>query len=88
MHAEFLVQRLRIVPKRSFKVRTAPTDSVLGFLGLDLFPMGLCVHPVVLLQGRKSSSDRLIECFRRDLHGVFYVLDILRRNCARSENRT
>ena len=43
-------------------------------------------YPVVLLQGRKSGSDRFIECFRRDLYGVLNVSNILYRNCARSKN--
>jgi hypothetical protein len=43
-------------------------------------------YPVVLLQGRKSSSDRLIECLRDDLYGVLNISNILYRNCARSEN--
>ena len=43
-------------------------------------------YPVVLLQGRKSGSDRFIECLRGDLYGVLNVSDILYRNCARSEN--
>ena len=30
--------------ERSFKVQTVPTDCVQGFLGVDLFPMGLRVH--------------------------------------------
>ena len=43
-------------------------------------------YPVVLLQGRKSSSDRFIECLRGDLYGVLNVSDISYRNCARSES--
>ena len=43
-------------------------------------------YPVVLLQGRKSSSDRLVECLRSDLYGVLNVSNILYRNCARSED--
>ena len=43
-------------------------------------------YPVVLLQGRKSGSDRFIECLRRDLYRVLNVSKILYRNCARSKN--
>ena len=43
-------------------------------------------YPVVLLQGRESGGDRFIECLRSDLYGVLNVLNILYRNCARSEN--
>src|ERR1700682_5873645 len=43
-------------------------------------------YPVVLLQGRKSSSDRFIERLRDDLCGVLNVSKILYRNCARSKN--
>ena len=43
-------------------------------------------YPVVLLQGRKSGGDRFIESLRGDLYGVLNVLEILYRNCARSEN--
>ena len=43
-------------------------------------------YPVVLLQGRKSGSDRFIECLRGDLYGVLNVSNIFYRNCARSEN--
>ena len=43
-------------------------------------------YPVILLQSRKSSCDRFIECFRSDLYGVLDVSDILYRNCARSKN--
>jgi len=42
--------------------------------------------PVVLLQCRKSGSDRFIEGFRGDLYGVLNVSNILYCNCARSEN--
>ncbi len=43
-------------------------------------------YPVVLLQGRKSGGDRLVECLRGDLYEVLNVPQILYRNCARSEN--
>ena len=43
-------------------------------------------YPVVPLQGRKGGSDRLIECLSCDLYGVLNVLDVLYRNCARSED--
>ena len=43
-------------------------------------------YPIVLLQGRKSGSDRFIECLRSDFYGVLNVPDIFYRNCARSEN--
>jgi hypothetical protein len=43
-------------------------------------------YPIVLLQDRKSSGDRFIECLRGDLNGVLDVSKILYRNCARSEN--
>jgi hypothetical protein len=43
-------------------------------------------YPVVLLQGRKSGSDRLIECLRGDLYGVLNVSKIPDRNRARSQN--
>ena len=45
-------------------------------------------YPVVLLQGRKSGSDRFIERLRGDLYGVLNVSNILYRNCARSQNHT
>ena len=45
-------------------------------------------YPAVLLQRGESRGDRLIERLRRNLYGVLYILDILYRNCARSENHT
>jgi hypothetical protein len=51
-------------------------------------PLADLPYPVILLQGRKSGSDRLIECLRRDLYRVLNVSNILDRNCARSENHT
>ncbi len=45
-------------------------------------------YPVVLLQGCKSGSDRLIERLRSDLYGVLNVSNILYRNCARSEDHS
>jgi len=43
-------------------------------------------HPVVLLQGRKSGSDRFIERLRGDLDGVLNVSNIFYRNGARSQD--
>jgi hypothetical protein len=43
-------------------------------------------YPVVLLQRRKSGSDRFVECLRGDLYGVLNVPNIPHRNCARSQN--
>ncbi len=51
-------------------------------------PLADLSYPVVLLQGRKSGSDRLIECLGGDLYGVLNVSKIPYRNCARSENHT
>jgi len=36
--------RLLYQGERRLKVRTVPTDCVGGFLCVDFFPMGLCVH--------------------------------------------
>ena len=49
-------------------------------------PLADLSYPVVLLQGRKGGSDRFIEGLSGDLYGVLNVLDILYRNCARSED--
>jgi hypothetical protein len=43
-------------------------------------------YPVVLLQGRKSGSDRFIERLGSDLYGVLNVPKIPDRNRARSKN--
>ena len=43
-------------------------------------------YPVVLLQGRKSGSDRFIESLRGNLYGVLNVSKILYRNRASSED--
>ena len=43
-------------------------------------------YPVVLLEGRKSGSDGLIEGLRIDLCGVLDTLDIGHRHFARSKN--
>jgi hypothetical protein len=43
-------------------------------------------YPVVVLKGRKSGSDGLIEGFRIDLCGVLDTLDIGHRHFARSKN--
>ena len=51
-------------------------------------PLADLSYPVVLLQGRKSGSDRFIECLRGDLYGVLNISDILYSNCARSESHT
>jgi hypothetical protein len=45
-------------------------------------------HPVVLLQGGKSGSDRFIECLRGDLYGVLNVSKVPYRDRARSQNHT
>ena len=45
-------------------------------------------YPVVLLQGRKSGSDRFIERLRGDLYGVLNVPKVPYRNRARSQNHT
>ena len=50
-------------------------------------PLANFPYPVVLLQGRKSGSDRFIESFCSDLYGMLKVSDIFYRNCARSENQ-
>jgi hypothetical protein len=43
-------------------------------------------YPVVVLQRRKSGSNRFIECLRGDLYRVLNVSDIFYRNCARSQH--
>jgi hypothetical protein len=45
-------------------------------------------YPVVLLQGRKTGSDRFIERLRSDLYRVLNFSKVFHRNCARSENHT
>jgi len=49
-------------------------------------PLADLSYPVILLQGRKSGSDRFVECLRGDLYGVLNVSNIPHRNCARSES--
>gem|GEM_PF-5418809 len=47
-------------------------------------PLADFSHPVVLLQGRKSSSNRFIEGLSRNLYRVLNVSKVFHRNCARS----
>ena len=42
--------------------------------------------PVVLLQGRKSGGDRLIECLSSNVDRVLHIANILYRYCARPQN--
>ena len=49
-------------------------------------PLADLSYPVVLLQGRKSGSDRFIERLRSDLYRVLNFSKVFHSNCARSEN--
>src|SRR4051812_31018262 len=51
-------------------------------------PLADVSYPVVPLQGRESRCDRFIERLSSDLYRVLNVLNVLHRNCARSENHT
>jgi hypothetical protein len=43
-------------------------------------------YPGVLPQSRESRGDRFIKSFCGDLYGVLNVLEILNRDCTRSED--